>query len=87
MAALKVDSESIVHLTSLVEKLLDQREERRIGREEFSHKLNIEPETLDSRVRQGSIKKPYKDGRKSYWLSSYVQEVVTRTPDSDILAT
>jgi hypothetical protein len=64
MAALKVDSESIIHLTSLVEKLLDQREERRIGREEFSHKLNIEPETLDSRVRQGSIKNHTRMGER-----------------------
>lgn len=86
MVAIKGE-ESIDRLSSLVEKLLDQREERRIGREEFAYKLNIEPETLDSRVRNGTIKRPHKDGRKSYWLSSYVQEVVTRTPDSDILAT
>lgn len=54
--------------------------ERRVGRDEFARMLNIEPETLDARVRDGRYIKPLKDGRKSYWLLSYVQTVVT-TPE------
>ena len=48
--------------------------------------LNIEPETLDARIREVRYKKPFKDGRKSYWLLSYVQSVVTNTSESDTVA-
>ncbi|MDQ8954503.1 hypothetical protein RFH42_16255 [Acinetobacter rudis] len=86
MAVLKVNPESIEHLTNLVEKLINQKEERRIGRAEFAHMLNIEPETLDARIRDGRYSKPHKDGRKSYWLLSYVQSVVTNTKESATVA-
>jgi hypothetical protein len=76
MGALKIESESLKHLTRLVEQLVSQKEERRIGRAEFAHLLNIEPETLDARIREGRYTKPFKDGRKSYWFSSYVQSVI-----------
>ena len=49
---------------------------RRIGRAEFAKLFNIELETLDVRIRDGHYKKPHQDGRKSYWLNSYVQSVV-----------
>lgn len=76
MGALRIDHQAIEHLTLLVEKLVSQKEERRIGRAEFAHKLNIEPETLDARIRDGRYEKPFKDGRKSYWMLSYVQTIV-----------
>ena len=57
-------------------KALKANSERRIGRIEFAKLLNIEPETLDSRIRDGRYMKPHKDGRKSFWLSSYVQSVI-----------
>ena len=76
MGVLNIDSESLKHLTNLVEKLVSQKEERRIGRAEFAHLLNIEPETLDARIREGRYTKPFKDGRKSYWFSSNVQSVI-----------
>ena len=57
-----------------------------VGRAEFAKLLNIEPETLDARIREGRYKKPFKDGRKSYWLLSYVQSVVTNTSESDTVA-
>lgn len=76
MGALRIDHHAIEHLTLLVEKLVSQKEERRIGRAEFAHMLNIEPETLDARIRDGRYEKPFKDGRKSYWMLSYVQTIV-----------
>lgn len=76
MGALRIDHQAIEHLTLLVEKLVSQKEERRIGRAEFAHMLNIEPETLDARIRDGRYEKPFKDGRKSYWMLSYVQTIV-----------
>lgn len=57
--------------------------DRRVGRAEFAHLLNIEPETLDARIRFGKYNKPFKDGRKSYWLESYVQSVVVNTDDNE----
>jgi len=86
MAIPKVSPESIERLTNLVEKLVNQKEERRVGRAEFAHMLNIEPETLDARIREGRYSKPHKDGRKSYWLLSYVQSVVTNTKESATVA-
>ena len=79
MGVLKIDHDAFEHLTSLVKKLVHQKEERRIGRAEFAHLLNIEPETLDARIREGRYEKPFKDGRKSFWLNSYVQSIVKDT--------
>jgi len=87
MAMVKVDSAVLERMTNAVERLSRQNLiERRIGRQEFAHMLNIEPETLDSRIRDGRYNKPFKDGRKSYWLLSYVQSVVTNTSESDTVA-
>ena len=87
MAMVKVDSAVLERMTNAVEQLSRQNLiERRIGRQEFAHMLNIEPETLDSRIRDGRYNKPFKDGRKSYWLLSYVQSVVTNTSESDTVA-
>lgn len=87
MAMVKVDSAVLERITNAVEQLSRQNLiERRIGRQEFAHMLNIEPETLDSRIRDGRYNKPFKDGRKSYWLLSYVQSVVTNTSESDTVA-
>ena len=87
MAIVKVDSAILERMTKAVEQLSRQNLiERRIGRQEFAHMLNIEPETLDSRIREGRYNKPFKDGRKSYWLLSYVQSVVTNTSESDTVA-
>ncbi|MFW1746264.1 hypothetical protein ACG9XW_08590 [Acinetobacter guillouiae] len=87
MGALKIESESLQHLTNLVEQLVNQKEERRIGRAEFAHMLNIEPETLDRKIREGFITRPFKDGRKSYWFLSYVQTIVKDTTNNANIAT
>lgn len=87
MAIVKVDTAILERMTHAVEQLSRQNLiERRVGRQEFAHMLNIEPETLDSRIREGRYNKPFKDGRKSYWLLSYVQSVVTNTSESDTVA-
>ena len=49
---------------------------RRIARAEFPKLLNIELETLDARIRDCHYTKQHQDGKKSYWLNSYVQSVV-----------
>lgn len=87
MGLLKVESDSLTYLTNLVEKLINQKEERRVGRAEFAHMLNVEPETLDRKIREGYINRPFKDGRKSYWMLSYVQTVVTDTSNNANIAT
>lgn len=66
-----------------LKKALTRSNERRIGRQEFAKLLNIEPETLDARIRDGRYSKPHKDGRKSFWLSSYVQSVVLDVKSED----
>ncbi len=87
MGIVKVNSDLLEKVAESIAQLSRQNLiERRIGRHEFSHMLNIEPETLDSRIREGRYKKPFKDGRKSYWLLSYVHSVVTNTSESDTVA-
>lgn len=77
MATVRVDSELLEQVARTVAQLSRQNLiERRIGRQEFAHMLNIEPETLDARIREGRYRKPFKDGRKSYWMLSYVQSIV-----------
>ena len=87
MAVVRVNSELLEQIAKTVEQLSSASlVERRIGRAEFAHMLNIEPETLDARIRMGRYTKPFKDGRKSFWLLSYVQSVVTNTSESDTVA-
>ncbi|AXY58439.1 hypothetical protein CDG60_09860 [Acinetobacter chinensis] len=68
--------QAIFNEVQVLKKTFTQQNERRVGRAEFAKLLNIEPETLDARIREGRYTKPHKDGRKSYWLNSYVQSVV-----------
>ena len=68
--------EAIFNEMQELKKAFKHQSERRIGRAEFSKLLTIEPETLDARIRDGRYKKPHKDGRKSFWLHSYVQSVI-----------
>lgn len=87
MAVVRVNSDLLERIAQTVEQLSSKNiEERRIGRQEFAHMLNIEPETLDARIRGGRYTKPHKDGRKSYWMLSYVQDVVKNIENSDIIA-
>ena len=57
-------------------KAIKHQSKRHIGRAEFSKLLNIGPEILNARIRARRYKNPYKDGRKKFWLYSYVQSVI-----------
>lgn len=46
--------------------------ERRVSTAEFALRMNISEKELYDRIKNGRIKKPNKDGRKNYWLNSYV---------------
>lgn len=59
-----------------LKKAIKHQSERRIGRAEFSKLLNLGPEILNVRIRARRYKNPYKDGRKRFWLYSYIQSVI-----------
>lgn len=46
--------------------------ERRVSPAEFSMRMNFSEKELYERIKDGRIQKPTKDGRKNYWLNSYV---------------
>ena len=60
----KIEASILEKIVAVAERIAQSKEERRVGREEFAHMLNIEPETLDARIREGRYQRPYKDGRK-----------------------
>lgn len=62
----KIEASILEKIVAVAERIAQSKEERRVGREEFAHMLNIEPETLDARIREGRYQRPYKDGRKSF---------------------
>lgn len=59
--------------------------ERRISTGEFALRMNISEKELYARIKDGRIKAPAKDGRKNYWLNSYVLECITRVEDETSL--
>ena len=88
---MKTDAEhellqAIFNEMQALKKAICSRDERRVGRSEFAERLNITERTLDYRIAEGVIKKPFKDGPKSYWLNSYVNEVITTRSTSDKVA-
>lgn len=60
--------------------------ERRISTAEFALRMNISEKELYTRINDGRIKSPMKDGRKNYWLNSYVLECIVN-PDGDNMVT
>lgn len=58
--------------------------ERRISTAEFALRMNISEKELYARINDGRIKSPMKDGRKNYWLNSYVLECIVNTDDDNI---
>ncbi|ARG16033.1 hypothetical protein [Acinetobacter nosocomialis] len=46
--------------------------ERRVSTAEFALRMNFTERELYERIKDGRIKPPNKDGRKNYWLNSYV---------------
>ena len=58
--------------------------ERRISTAEFALRMNISEKELYARINDGRIKSPMKDGRKNYWLNSYVLECIVNTDGDNI---
>ena len=50
--------------------------ERRVSTAEFALRMNVSKKELYDRIKDGRIKAPAKDGRKNYWLNSYVLECI-----------
>lgn len=51
--------------------------ERRVSTSEFALRMNISEKELYERIKDGRIKAPTKDGRKNFWLNSYVLFCIT----------
>ena len=54
-----------------LKRRMENNQERRIGRQEFAHMLNIEPETLDARIRDGRYQKPLAHADENKTKASY----------------
>ena len=65
---------------------LSHQDERRVSAKDFAERMAYSERTLWGRVKDGEIEQPLKDGRFSYWLNSYVNEVVTRHSKTDKVA-
>ena len=59
-----------------LEKALIQQNESRVKAKEFAARLGVSIPTLYTRIAEGLIEKPLKDGKLSYWLNSYVNLIV-----------
>ncbi len=59
---------------------LAHQDERRVSIKEFAKRMNMSEPTLYDRIKKGEISSPHKDGPRSYYLNSYVNEVVTKQP-------
>ena len=51
--------------------------ERRVFTAEFALRMNISEKELYQRIKDGRIQAPIKDGRKNFWLNSYVLACIT----------
>ena len=69
-----------------LKKAVAIKDERRVNVREFAQRMNITPATLYARIKEGRVSEPLKDGKLSYWLNSYVNEVVTNPSSSDKVA-
>lgn len=66
-----------------LKKQISAKNESRISIKEFSKRMNMSEVTLYDRIKKGEIDPPLKDGRYSYYLSSYVNKIVTSQSNSD----
>lgn len=56
--------------------------ERRVSTAEFALRMNISEKELYDRINTGRVKRPVKDGRKNYWLNSYVLACIIHNENS-----
>lgn len=57
--------------------------ERRISTAEFALRMNISEKELYARIKDGRVLEPRKDGRKNFWLNSYVLSCIVMGCDED----
>ncbi|OEY96078.1 hypothetical protein BJD20_13325 [Acinetobacter proteolyticus] len=69
-----------------VKRQLAKVNEERICIDEFCRRLKWGRTKFYEKIDQGEVAPPIKDGRLSYYLNSYVNEVVTRESKSATLA-
>lgn len=55
--------------------------ERRVSTAEFALRMNVTEKELYERIKDGRIKPPNKDGRKNFWLNSYVLSCILEGAD------
>ena len=56
--------------------------ERRVSTAEFALRMNISEKELYDRIKTGRVTRPIKDGRKNYWLNSYVLSCIIHEENS-----
>ena len=56
--------------------------ERRVSTAEFALRMNISEKELYDRINTGRVKRHVKDGRKNYWLNSYVLACIIHNENS-----
>lgn len=78
--------QAILSRLESLEKALIRHDDRRVSVKEFAERLNISEKELYARIKDGRINTPMKDGRKNYWLNSYVNDVVAGRVTSSIKA-
>ncbi|WPO68737.1 hypothetical protein SDC64_07405 [Acinetobacter haemolyticus] len=58
--------------------------ERRVSTAEFALRMNVSEKELYARIKDGRVQAPMKDGRKNYWLNSYVLECIVSSEGGNI---
>lgn len=69
-----------------LKKSIVVNDERRVSVAEFAQRLGFSKPTLWDRVKEGVIEKPQQDGRRVFWLNSYVNFAVQHCKKSDKVA-
>lgn len=88
---MKIDKESnllqsIFNDMQMLKKSLLTKDERRVDIKEFAERLNLSEPTVWDRIREGVLEHPQKDGRRNFWLNSYVNFAVQHCKKSDKVA-
>ena len=63
-----------------MKRYLEKQDNRRVSIKEFASCMNMSIPTLYDRINKGEIDQPIKDGPRSYYLNSYVNDIVTSSP-------
>ncbi|EPF74988.1 helix-turn-helix transcriptional regulator [Acinetobacter rudis] len=78
--------QAIFNEMQLIKKAVAVQDERRVSVKEFAKRLGFSEPTLWDRIKDGIIEKPQQDGRRVFWLNSYVNFAVQHCKKSDTVA-